>query len=69
MSPEWKIFCLLAKLDNIETICEAALGNDELRNPGFLDILKVIREPIPANVHENEFPLRKLILPEPGEEH
>ncbi len=68
MSPEWKLFCLLEKLDNIETLCQHALGNDELRNPAFLDILKVIREPIPQNVHENEYPLRKLILPAPGED-
>lgn len=61
MSDAWKLFCILSKLDNIETLCEAALGNDDLRNPAFLDILRIVREPIPANTHADEFPLRRLI--------
>ena len=70
MSDEWKIFCLLSKLDGIETLCEAALGNDDFRNPAFLDILRIVREPIPANTHADGFPLRRLITdPRPGEDH
>lgn len=70
MTPAWRLAVAEAKLEAIETLAEAAMGNDELRNPGFVDILNVIRTPAAQQKHI-QVSLYDLLKtdPKPGEDH